>query len=586
MKEKNYVDNTITTLEMCAGYGGIGLGIKNIFGERLRTLAYCELEGFAQANLISKMEKGLLDAAPIWNDLKTFPYESFHGLVDVLIAGYPCQPFSAAGKRAGKEDPRHLWPWIADGIRLLQPTMCLFENVEGHISLGLSTVISDLEELGYKVSWGIFSASEVGAPHQRKRVFIMAHNSVSRSKAWFSEQTNKHEGVTGITDNCCDSATVWRTSEGFICKTCGEEVFTGCKCYHGELQCPKCNEWTYPFYYNLPEDGCQWCGAAFTKQDAWPSRPGEQQYAWEPPRVTGAIQGKLADTISIRRQQSGGECRSGEVAENGGCQENSRHRQTAIFNNESSDGGNEQTALADTNNAGWEAGGHNAISIQGRQPHELAARESDKEPAGMAHTHSSRGEEPEHQHTNLPSEPSGGNSEAVGNPTSERPHRGGKDSSGLQSEVFGKGYEAVGNSSQREDLGRESRDLGQEAGEGRCGDHAADCTGEVLGNSSNWRGGESRDEACEGQGCRTARSSGSNDELSKAKPSLGRDAYEPPIGVGISELSGLSHSELAEIREWMVKTDNRTDELRLLGNGVVPATATRAFLTLLEKITK
>ena len=154
----------------------------------MRTLAYCELEGFAQANLISKMEKGLLDAAPIWNDLKTFPYESFHGLVDILITGYPCRPFSAAGKRAGKEDPRHLWPWIADGIRLLQPTMCFFENVEGHISLGLSTVISDLEELGYKVSWGIFSASEVGAPHQRKRVFIMAYRSDGRLDYWETER--------------------------------------------------------------------------------------------------------------------------------------------------------------------------------------------------------------------------------------------------------------------------------------------------------------------------------------------------------------------------------------------------------------
>jgi DNA (cytosine-5)-methyltransferase 1 len=169
------VDNTITTLEFCAGYGGIGLGLKNIFGERLRCLAYCELEGFAQANLISKMEKGLLDVAPLWSDLKTFPYGKFHGLVDILIAGYPCQPFSAAGKRAGKDDPRHLWPWIADGIRVLRPRTCFLENVEGHISLGLSTVVSDLEELGYKVSWGIFSASECGAPHQRKRVFILAH---------------------------------------------------------------------------------------------------------------------------------------------------------------------------------------------------------------------------------------------------------------------------------------------------------------------------------------------------------------------------------------------------------------------------
>jgi len=157
---------------MCAGYGGIGLGLKNIFGERLRTLAYCELEGFAQANLISKMEAGLLDVAPIWSDLKTFPYGSFHGLVDILIAGYPCQPFSAAGKRLGAEDPRHLWPHIARAIGIIRPRLCFFENVEGHISLGLREVIGELGAIGYQTAWGIFSASEVGAPHQRKRVFI------------------------------------------------------------------------------------------------------------------------------------------------------------------------------------------------------------------------------------------------------------------------------------------------------------------------------------------------------------------------------------------------------------------------------
>jgi len=187
------MDTAITTLEMCAGYGGIGLGLKNIFGERMRTLAYCELEGFAQANLVSKMEKGLMDVAPIWNDLKTFPYESFHGLVDILIAGYPCQPFSSAGKRLGTEDPRHLWPYIADGIRLMRPQMCFFENVEGHISMGLSSVVSDLEELGYKVSWGIFSAAEVGAPHRRKRVFILAYSADWRGKSlhdWNSKSTD------------------------------------------------------------------------------------------------------------------------------------------------------------------------------------------------------------------------------------------------------------------------------------------------------------------------------------------------------------------------------------------------------------
>ena len=121
------------------------------------------------------MEKGILDPAPIYTDLKTFPSEVFRGAVDIITGGYPCQPFSQAGKRQGKEDPRHLWPYIRNHVDTIRPTRCLFENVEGHISLGLSTVISDLEEDGYRTAWGIFSAEEVGAHHQRKRVFIMAN---------------------------------------------------------------------------------------------------------------------------------------------------------------------------------------------------------------------------------------------------------------------------------------------------------------------------------------------------------------------------------------------------------------------------
>ena len=167
---------TITHIGLCAGYGGIELGLKRVL-PTLRTVALCEIEAFACANLVAKMEAGLMDPAPIWTDLKTFPWADFCDRVDILTGGYPCQPFSAAGKRLGADDPRHLWPYIASVIRILKPRACFFENVEGHITLGLSSVISDLEELGYRATWGIFSAAECNAPHQRKRVFIFATNS-------------------------------------------------------------------------------------------------------------------------------------------------------------------------------------------------------------------------------------------------------------------------------------------------------------------------------------------------------------------------------------------------------------------------
>ena len=160
-------------LSLCTGYGGIERGLE-LAGFKHRVVAHVEIEAFAIANLVSKMEEGRLHPAPIWSNLKTLPLDCFRGRVYILTGGYPCQPFSAAGQRKGKDDPRHLWPYIFDIIKAVKPFRCFFENVEGHVSLGLREVISDLESLGYQTTWGIFSAAEVGAPHQRKRVFIMA----------------------------------------------------------------------------------------------------------------------------------------------------------------------------------------------------------------------------------------------------------------------------------------------------------------------------------------------------------------------------------------------------------------------------
>ncbi|RRJ97286.1 DNA cytosine methyltransferase, partial [Opitutaceae bacterium TAV4] len=147
----------ITHLSLCSGYGGIDLALRQTIA-CIRTVAYSEIEAFAVANLVAKMEAGLLDAAPVWPDVKTFPWAAFHGCVDILSGGYPCQPFSAAGKRRGKDDPRHLWPHIARGIRICRPAICFFENVEGHITLGLRDVLHDLVGMGYRATWGIFSA--------------------------------------------------------------------------------------------------------------------------------------------------------------------------------------------------------------------------------------------------------------------------------------------------------------------------------------------------------------------------------------------------------------------------------------------
>lgn len=95
--------------------------------------------------------------------------------VDVLTGGYPCQPFSHAGLRKGKNDDRHLWPHVRDAIHTLRPEYSILENVSGHLTLGFANVLSDLATIGFDAEWGTFRASSVGAPHQRKRLFIIAY---------------------------------------------------------------------------------------------------------------------------------------------------------------------------------------------------------------------------------------------------------------------------------------------------------------------------------------------------------------------------------------------------------------------------
>jgi DNA (cytosine-5)-methyltransferase 1 len=95
--------------------------------------------------------------------------------VDVLTGGYPCQPFSHAGLRKGKNDARHLWPHVRDAIHTLRPEYSILENVSGHLTLGFANVLSDLATIGFDAEWGTFRASDVGAPHQRKRLFIVAY---------------------------------------------------------------------------------------------------------------------------------------------------------------------------------------------------------------------------------------------------------------------------------------------------------------------------------------------------------------------------------------------------------------------------
>ncbi|MBA3912223.1 MAG: DNA cytosine methyltransferase [Rhodobacter sp.] len=146
------------------------------------TRAFVEWEVWPRTVLIAAQRAGYFAPAPIWDDLRSFDARPFRGAFDIVLAGYPCQPFSAAGKRGGADDPRHLWPDVARVIGECCPEWVFLENVPGHVTLGLETVLRELWAMGYTPAAGLFSAAEVGAPHQRLRIFILAHTDEPASR--------------------------------------------------------------------------------------------------------------------------------------------------------------------------------------------------------------------------------------------------------------------------------------------------------------------------------------------------------------------------------------------------------------------
>lgn len=113
-------------------------------------------------------------------DLKTVHWNAVEP-IDILTAGYPCQPFSHAGQRKGTEDERHIFPYIMQAISVLRPRIIILENVRGHLSLGFKEVLQRLTEAGYDAKWRIVRASDAGAPHRRERLFIIAEPSDTNS---------------------------------------------------------------------------------------------------------------------------------------------------------------------------------------------------------------------------------------------------------------------------------------------------------------------------------------------------------------------------------------------------------------------
>jgi DNA (cytosine-5)-methyltransferase 1 len=168
-------------LALFAGAGGGILG-GHLLG--WRTVCAVEWEPYAACVLAARQNDGVLPPFPIWDDVQTFDGRPWRGIVDVISGGFPCQDISAAGKGAGIDGERSgMWREMARIIHEVRPRFVFVENSPMLTSRGLGTVLGDLASMGFDAKWGVLGAADVGAPHQRDRIWIVAHSRIRRHGA-------------------------------------------------------------------------------------------------------------------------------------------------------------------------------------------------------------------------------------------------------------------------------------------------------------------------------------------------------------------------------------------------------------------
>ena len=171
-------------LDLFSGIGGFSLGLERA---GMETIAFCEINPYCR-----KILEQHWPTVPIYTNVKNLNGIEYEGKVNLICGGFPCQPFSQAGKQGGSEDDRYLWPEMLRLIREIRPTWVLGENVTGIINMELDKIISSLEEEDYKVGTYIIPACGVDAPHKRNRVWIVAHTNNSGQSASEREGSKRY----------------------------------------------------------------------------------------------------------------------------------------------------------------------------------------------------------------------------------------------------------------------------------------------------------------------------------------------------------------------------------------------------------
>ena len=187
-------------LALFAGAGGGILGGK-LLG--WTTVCAVEWEPYPCAVLCARQNEGILPPFPIWDDVRTFDGRPWRGRVDVVSGGFPCQDISAAGRGAGINGERSgMWAHMARIIRDVEPRYVFVENSPILTSRGLGRVLGDLAEMGYDARWGVLGANDVGAPHKRDRMWIVADARHLRGRNGAEPNETQSASASGCGEVC------------------------------------------------------------------------------------------------------------------------------------------------------------------------------------------------------------------------------------------------------------------------------------------------------------------------------------------------------------------------------------------------
>lgn len=207
----------INGLDLFSGIGGLSLALK----PWVRPIAYCENDRYAQSVLLSNMSRARLYSAPIWDDVQTLSGKQFAELpIDIIYGGFPCQDISIMGDGKGLEGERSgLVFHVFRLTRELRPSFVFLENVPALTIRGLDRVLLEFTALGYDCRWTIVSAAEMGAPHLRERIWILAHTMRERlpQSGFIATKASLHREGPRSSSRGLVQREIWKKSPSDIC---------------------------------------------------------------------------------------------------------------------------------------------------------------------------------------------------------------------------------------------------------------------------------------------------------------------------------------------------------------------------------